>query len=380
MRLALLTNQIPPYRVATFAALRRKVDRLTVILSENRVAPGLEEADIEIRVARSLRIPSVRRHESGYFERYETHIPVGIVPALRAARPDCIFTAELGLRTVGAVLYRLGSRTPVVVHADLSEHTERGRGGLRPALRRLLLSRVDGVMVNGRSGADYIRGLGFPGRAISMLPYATDVERFGAVARLAGDPHELRLLYVGRLIELKGLEPWLAALVRELRERPERRVRFIVAGAGDRREAIEAIERPPNLRLQVHGQVPYADLPGIYADADVLVMPSLGDTWGLVVNEAMATGLPVIGSSQTQAVVEMVRDGVEGWIFSAEQPASVGAAIRRMLDTPRDRFAAMGADARRAALRLSPDHVATLLVDACRKARTARQRGSSATD
>lgn len=378
MRLALLTNQIPPYRVATFAALRRKVDRLTVILSENRIAPGLEQADIEIRVARSLRIPSIRRHESGYFERYETHVPVGIVPALRAARPQCIVTAELGLRTVGAVLYRLGARTPVVVHADLSEHTERGRGGLRPALRRLLLSSVDGVMVNGRSGADYIRGLGFPGRSISLFPYATDVERFGSVDRRAHDPHELRLLYVGRLIELKGLEPWIAALGRELRERPERRVRLVVAGEGDRRAAIEAIDRPSNLRLELQGQMPYADLPRVYADADVFVMPSLGDTWGLVINEAMASGLPVIGSSQTQAVVEMVRDGVEGWVFSVEQPQSVGAAIRRMLDTPRERLAAMGSDARRAALALSPDHVASLVVEACRRARTASQRRPAA--
>ncbi len=380
MRLALLTNQIPPYRVATFAALRRKVDRLTVILSENRIAPGLENADIDIRVARSLRIPSVRRHETGYFERYEIHAPVGIIPALRAARPQCIFTAELGLRTVGAVLYRLGTRTPVVVHADLSDHTERGRGGLRPGLRRLLLARVDGVMVNGRGGADYVRGLGFPGRAISLLPYATDVERFGGIARKPADPRELRLLYVGRLIELKGVEAWLSALARELRDRPERRVRFVVAGEGERRAAIEAIERPPNLRLEIHGQLPYAELPRIYADADVFVMPSLGDTWGLVVNEAMATGLPVIGSLQTQAVVEMVRDGVEGWIFSVDQPATAGVAIRRMLDTPRDRLAQMGDDARRAALRLSPDYVAGLLLEACNKARAAHVRGRQTAD
>jgi glycosyltransferase involved in cell wall biosynthesis len=377
MRLALLTNQIPPYRVATFAALRRKVDQLTVILSENRIAPGLENADIDIRVARSLRIPSVRRHDSGYFERYETHLPVGIVPALLRAAPHCVFAAELGMRTLGAVLYRLGSRTPVVVHADLSEHTERGRGSVRPALRRLLLTQIDGVMVNGRSGADYIRGLGFPGRAISMLPYATDVERFGTVQRLPGGGGELRLLYVGRLIELKGLEPWIGALARVLGQRPDRRVRLTLAGDGDRREAIEQLELPPNLRLRLLGQMTYAELPRVYADADVLVMPSLGDTWGLVVNEAMASGLPVVGSSQTQAVVELVRDGVEGWIFSAAEPASIDAAICRMLDTGSEKLAAMGADARRAALALSPDHVASALIAACRKARNAKVRGTA---
>ena len=334
MRLALLTNQIPPYRVATFVALRRKVEQLTVILSENRIAPGLENVDIPIHVAPSLRIPSVRRHDNGYFERYEIHVPVGVIRALRRADPQCVFAAELGLRTLWAVVHRQLHGVALVVHADLSEHTERGRGRLRPLLRRLLLARVDGVMVNGRSGADYVRSLGVPDRKISMLPYATDVERFGPVQRQPATDDALRLLYVGRLIELKGLEAWIAALGRALARRPGQRVRLTLVGDGDRREAISQLALPPNLDLRLPGAVAYSELPAAYADADVLVMPSLGDTWGLVVSEGMAAGLPVIGSSQTQAVVELVREGVEGWVFSVEDGASLDAAIERLLDTP----------------------------------------------
>lgn len=375
MRLALLTNQIPPYRVATFVALRRKVEQMSVILSENRIAPGLENVDIPIHVAPSLRIPSVRRHDNGYFERYEIHVPVGIVGALRRVRPSCVFAAELGVRTAWAALHRLISGTPLVVHADLSEHTERGRGRLRPLLRRLLLSQVDGVMVNGQSGADYVRNLGVPGRLISMLPYATDVERFGPVQRQAAADDALRLLFVGRLIELKGLEPWIAALCKVLARHPERRVRLTLAGDGDRRAAIEGLPRPANLELRLLGAMPYEALPPVYADADILVMPSLGDTWGLVVNEGMAAGLPVIGSRQTQAVVELVGDGVEGWLYSVEAPQTIETAIERMLDTPAGDRVAMGEAARRAALALSPEAVAERLVAACRKAITARQRG-----
>ena len=372
MRLALLTNQIPPYRVATFVALRRKVEQLTVILSENRIAPGLENVDIPIHVAPSLRIPSVRRHDNGYFERYEIHVPVGVIRALRRADPQCVFAAELGLRTLWAVVFRQLYGVALVVHADLSEHTERGRGRLRPLLRRLLLSRVDGVMVNGRSGADYVRSLGVPDRMISMLPYATDVERFGPVQRQPATDDALRVLYVGRLIELKGLEAWIPALGRALARRPGQRVRVTLVGEGDRREAISQLALPPNLDLRLPGAVAYSELPGVYADADVLVMPSLGDTWGLVVSEAMAAGLPVIGSSQTQGVVELVRDGVEGWVFSVEDGASLEAAIERLLDTPPATVATMGEAARRAALALSPEAVADSLLAACRRAVDAR--------
>ncbi len=375
MRLALLTNQIPAYRVATFVALRHKVEQLTVILSENRIAPGLETVDVPIHVAPSLRIPSVRRHDSGYFERFETHVPIGVVRALRQADPDCVFAAELGLRTLWAVIHRLIHGVPLVVHADLSEHTERGRGRLRPVLRRLLLSRVDGVMVNGRSGADYVRSLGVPDRLISILPYATDVGRFGPVQRQPATDDALRVLYVGRLVELKGLEPWITALGRALARRPGQRARLTLVGDGDRREAIGKLALPPNLELRLQGAVPYEALPGVYADADVLVMPSLGDTWGLVVNEGMGSGLPVIGSVQTQGVVELVREGVEGWLFTVEDASSVDAAIERLLDTPRAALASMGEAARRSALAVSPEAVADNLLAACRQAVEARRAG-----
>ncbi len=372
MRLALLTNRVPDYRVATFLALKRRVEHLTIILSEPSVAPGLDDSGIEIRVAPSLRIPAARRHDTGYLERYEIHVPYGVVAELRRARPDCVFAVEFGIRTAWAAWFRRSAGTPLVIHADLSAHTERGRGRIRPLFRRALLRHADAILTNGASGTDYLCSLGVDHQRVSLLPYATDVQRFGPVRREPADGTVLRILYVGRLVELKGLEPWLAALGAVLEQQPAIRVRVTVAGDGDRRAALEQMPHPPNLALSFLGAVPYEALPRVYADADAFVMPSLGDTWGLVVNEAMASGLPVLGSEQTQAVLELVREGIDGWRFDAGDPASVRAAIERCLSVPIARWRSMGDNAREAAMTVSPEYVASALLAGCQRAMASR--------
>jgi glycosyltransferase involved in cell wall biosynthesis len=373
VRVVLLTNEVPSYRVSTVAALAARIASLTVMLSFPYPSEVLETQKISVQLLRTLRLPVWRRHVKGYIERSSLHLPLSVVAALRSARPDYILASELGLRTALALRYR--RRAPgcrVIVHADLSEGTEQGRGRLRMALRRMLLRQVDWVVVNGASGERYIRSLGFPPERISQVPYATDVERFDASGRerfASGEGSPLRLLYVGRLIELKGIERFIAALCRTLAERPDQEVILTLAGDGDRRVAIESIALPANLRLRLLGPMPYDELPAVYAEADVFAFPSLGDTWGLVVNEAMASGVPVLGSVHAQAVAELVRDGHNGWQFDPLSDASVDAALRSLFTTPPQRRRQMGECAREAALSMAPPVIASRLIDTFRRSR-----------
>jgi len=92
--------------------------------------------------------------------------------------------------------------------------------------------------------------------------------------------------------------------------------------------------------------------------ADLFILPTLADSWGLVVNEAMMAGVPVLGSDRSQAVEQTVVDGQNGWIFSPESPTHVRAALDRALRAPPNLLAMMKANARETALRFSPEHVA----------------------
>jgi glycosyltransferase involved in cell wall biosynthesis len=375
MRLVFLTNHVASYRVSTLVELRRKVERLDVVLSSEDCAPGLPEHDIGVHFLPSLKVPQKRRHANGYVEHYRVHVPRAVVATLRRLAPDCVVAPEFGLRTAMAAAFCAIHRRPLVVHADLSEDYEQGRGSARLLLRKALLRFADRVLVNGRSAARYVTSLGYDPSRISPLPYATDLQWFGHVPRQARDDGVLRWAYVGQLIERKGLEPFVRLLGEVLAQRPALRVALTLAGRGDREAALRALPRPPNLALELVGPVPYPDLDAFHATQDVFVMPTLSDTWGLVVNESMAAGLPVLGSLQSQAVQEMVEEGSEGWVFDARNNASIRAAIERCLaTTPADRLR-MGERARERARQFSPAHSAQQIVDACMRAIDARGGG-----
>ena len=105
-------------------------------------------------------------------------------------------------------------------------------------------------------------------------------------------------------------------------------------------------------------------MPGVYAEADILVFPTLCDEWGLVANEAMAAGLPVLGSLFSQAVEELVEDGRHGWTYRPDRDAECRDAIDRALSTSNDELAAMGRTCRERIADFSFDRVADRMVAA----------------
>jgi glycosyltransferase involved in cell wall biosynthesis len=165
------------------------------------------------------------------------------------------------------------------------------------------------------------------------------------------------LLYVGRLVELKGLAPFLKVLVHWSKQHPEREIELWFAGDGPVQPVLESIETA-SVSLKFLGTVPYQQMPDIYACADVLIFPTLADEWGLVVNEAMAAGVPVLGSLYSQAVEELVEDGVNGWTFHPDRPAEVFAALDRVLQISPHVLQELREAATSKALELSPDKVA----------------------
>jgi len=364
MKLVVLTHYITSYRVSTFVALSRKVD-LTLLLSSRLSDPKLADAGLDVRVLPSLLIPRRRRHPNGYVETFLLHLPRRVYRTLSEINPDVIHAHELGLRTLLATAYKVTRGKPMVVHADLSEETERKWGRGRTAIRKFILSRADRVAVNGESGQRYIESLGFERDRIDRLPFATDVGLFSSVQPSWSKDGKRRLLYVGRLVELKGLERFIETLGAYLAGHPEFRAEFLIVGSGDRENSICSLRRPENLELTMLGPVPYERLGEIYARADAFVLPTLGDTWGLVVNESMSAGLPVLGSTLSQAAVELVTDGKSGWLFDPRSANQTTAAVGRFFSTPDAELPVMGEVARRAALVLTPERVAQSIVDSC---------------
>ncbi|WP_323798007.1 glycosyltransferase family 4 protein [Nisaea sp.] len=372
----LLLNFVPPYRVALLQALEREVRRLTVLVSTGMEADRSWKADwrgLDVRVSRSLTLPYRRRHPDGFGEDLSTHLTVDMLPRLCALAPDVVISSEFGARTLQACLYRclaplLGRRSRFLVWATLSEDSERGRGWVRTTLRRLMAKRADGAMTNGESGARYLESIGFAPERIFRIHQSTDLDRFAKLdtsgRSVSDDEKTLQLVTVGSLIPRKGLRPFLQHLIAWCAAHPGRALNWRLIGDGPERAALEALVLPPNLKLTLLGDVAYEDVPALMADADLLAFPTLADEWGLVVNEAMAAGLPVLASCRAQAAEEMVTDKENGWLFDPADPTSTGKALGQALDTPAAARIAMGDAARQTAARFSHENTLRRMMQA----------------
>ena len=381
----LLVNFIPPYRLPLYQALAERVDRLTVLLSTEMEGNRSWETDwggLDVRLQKSWTLKTRWRHPSGFQDRSEVHIPWDTYRQLRSLRPDVVLSCELGGRSLLSVMHKLGScDTRLVLWAMVSEHTEQGRGLLRRKLRKALLRHADAVVVNGASGSRYIQGYGCDPQRIVEVPYVAGPDTVETLPRARDEAAAHRMLYVGQLIDRKGLMPFMDGLKRFALRHPDRSVEFALAGEGPLAEAIGSYAGPSNLSIELLGACSYSELRTHYADAGIFAFPTLADEWGLVVNEALASGLSVLGSRYSQAVEELVDDGV-GWTFRPDTPGEIDSALERALDTPAETLAAMRSAARERVEHLTPAYAADGLASALELAlassadKASRQGGS----
>jgi phosphatidylinositol alpha-mannosyltransferase len=247
-------------------------------------------------------------------------------------------------------------RTPTVgtFHANLGRSLALEAAG--PLLRRVY-DRLDGRIAVSASARDTWQGRF--GGTMAVVPNGVAPEFFAGpkpLDALAGD--DPTVLFVGRLEPRKGLAYLVRAFLRLKPAFP--RLRLLVVGRDDKHQQDKLMGMvPPRLRpdLVFVGAVPQADLPSYYASADVFCAPSLGgESFGIVLAEAMAVGLPVV-CSDIGGYRDVVHDGTDGLLVPPRDPEALAAALGGLLDNPA-RLAAMGEAAAAAARRYAWETVA----------------------
>jgi glycosyltransferase involved in cell wall biosynthesis len=356
MKLALLTNFIPPYRVPLFMELRKHVDALRIFVStrmESDRAWQPDWADLDVAVQRTVTF--TRTWKTDRFRvPYEVHVPYDTLPQLRRFAPDVILTAQMGARSLQAVIYGKATRTPVVIWATLADHLEDSLGRTRAVFRRALFRHVANVVANGRSGAAYLQRMGVqPGR-ITIIPQTTSLAEFLSIPLERHADDRRTLLVVGALNERKGTDLLLRGLA--MLQQP---ARLVVVGDGPLRSRLQQVPLPAHVQVEWIGHVPYERLSDFHARGGIMVFPTLGDEWGLVVNEALAAGMPVLGSDYSQAVQDLVQDGKNGWVFRPDSEHEMAAALQRALNTSDDELLRMRSVARTSVAGLQPEMIAS---------------------
>jgi len=227
--------------------------------------------------------------------------------------------------------------------------------GFFAGLKRL----ADGFLAIGTLNREYYRHYGISDEKIFSVPYAVDNEFFQAGAeRAAAGREELRrelglapgrpvILFVSKIEPRKRPADLLAAYIKLTKTIAVAGAPYLLfVGDGDQRRPLEEVVREKNLdAVRFLGFKNQTELPAYYDLCDVLVLPSVHEPWGLVVNEVMNAGRAVIVSDQVGCGPDLVRNGENGYIFPAGDSTALAAGLGKVLADP-ETCRAMGAKSR----------------------------------
>jgi glycosyltransferase involved in cell wall biosynthesis len=218
------------------------------------------------------------------------------------------------------------------------------RRSLKERLKRHAFSRVDAVKVPGPAGAAMAQRYGVPPSRIYEVTQSVDVDELRAGRALwAPERATIRaglgargciFLYVGRLWEGKGISHLFAAFASMIDRGID--ATLVLAGDGTDERRYREMAAQPGLRGHVifAGFVQQPQLPRLYAAADVLVFPTLGDPHGLVVEEAMASALPVITTTAAGDIERRLPDGEAGFIVPPGDRSALAERMRALAVDP----------------------------------------------
>ena len=274
-----------------------------------------------------------------------------VLNALREFGPDVVFAPATPFpEGMAAIHYRTEYNKKVVMMDDSWELTDQ-RGFLIKAVKRMIHSNVDAVFIPAQSHAPYFLKAGFPENRVVFGVDVVDNDYYSKNAEYAlkneknirqarGMP-ENYFLFVGRVMPKKGLETLLQAYKIYRTSVKDNKWDLVIVGIGGNLEELKKAYAA-HRDIQFPGAQFGSNLCHYYALARALVVPSLSDQWGLVINEGMACGLPVIASRGCGATATLVHDGDNGWTFGPGDADDLARCLIEAHGAGDEKLASMG--------------------------------------
>ncbi len=339
----ILTEIIAPYRIPVFNVLARRagLDLHVIFLAETdetlrQWCVYKNEICFSHQVLPSWRW---RAGKSGFV------MNRGIRSALDKANPQVIICGGYSyVASWEALRWARRRGVEFVLWSESNRRDDRGERAWVEWLKAYFIRRCDRFVVPGKSSFEYLRLLGCPAASILIAPNAVDNKWFAAQAgntrpRAAEFREKMKLpsrfiLFVGRLVPEKGVFDLLAAYAK-LESALRSEVGLVFAGDGvSREELTQQASRISPGAVCFPGFAQREDLACLYALAEALVLPTHSDPWGLVVNEAMACGLPIVVSSVAGCSDDLVEDGWNGYIVPPRDAEKLSVAIGSLMRQP----------------------------------------------
>lgn len=347
--IAVIWHRFGPYHLARLAACATQYPVI-----------GIEMSGIDLTYAWRTEAGAVPFHRLTVFPGMDCTsldnrlVAKQVQAVLDQVRPAAVAIPSWGAPySLGALAWCLRTGTPSIVMVD-SNPQDKPRNTLKEWLKRRIVSSFGAGLA---CKPDYLAALGMPTEAIRLGYNVVDNRYFSeGAAALHGTAEELRLarnlprpflLVVARFIPKKNLATLLKGFNLFIRTAEGSTLDLVLLGDGPLRIELEQLAARLELVGRVHfpGFAQYDALPTWYAMASALMLPSTVEQWGLVVNEAMAAGLPVLVSQHCGCAEVLVEEGRNGWRFDPSEPVEIARCLSRFAALS-DGGAAFGARSR----------------------------------
>ena len=313
-KLALLINIVSPYRLPIYIKLGKVFQTRVIISGQEDNSPhwkGLKETlirnGVSVKILKGKGFRYKNLTEDGKtFENRNFNINLGYIHELIKEKPEVIISSEMGVRTVMALLYGIIFRKPVWVWWGGTLHTERNRNYFKRWFRRGIAQFARHWISYGETSTEYLVNIGVKPENILQIQNCVDETLYNKPIEPAYlDRPKPVLLFAGRFVMLKGLDFFLKAAARLQKE--GYRFSTLLVGDGPEKESMQQLAKDLELE-SIHFAPPQSPevMPAVYRSADAFVFPTLNDVWGLVINESLWSGVPVLSSIYAGCTPEIV--------------------------------------------------------------------------
>ena len=326
---------------------------LTVVYAADTVARRTWRVEPQHKAVflRGVRVPGAEK-----IVHHDYPLTPGVVRALTEARPEVVVVS--GWSTFAAQAAITWCRLKDVPYVLVVEsHDEGPRSGWRRTVKGAVVppvvARASGILVTGTLARNSMLARGAAPEHVRIFANTVDVELFEQRAaklverraelraELGCGPDEVIVLSVGRLAPEKRLD----ALVRAVAKAEDPRLVLVLVGDGPERSRLDKLAHERGVRLVLAGDRPWERIAEAYVAADVFALLSERETWAVVVNEAAASGLPLVLSDRVGAAHDLLRDGENGVLIPAGDVEAAARALRDLAADP-ERRRAQGARSR----------------------------------
>jgi 1,2-diacylglycerol 3-alpha-glucosyltransferase len=267
-----------------------------------------------------------------------------VLKTLEEIRPDVVFLYGYSLSIMRYIKSWAKNNNVASVLISDSNYADQKRYWPLELLKSLLVSRFEAAFVGGTSSSLYIQSLRFPKQNIVLGYDVIDNEFFQnrnmvnnkniSQVREKWNLPEKYFLFVGRMIKEKNLMRLLKAYASYVDSAGSNPWDLVLCGDGPEEAELHNYVQESDESLRKHirfcGVVKQPELIDYYSAASCLLLPSISESWGLVVNEALACGLPVIASQRCGCAMDLVVNDVNGWQVDPEDTQELTGRLLQM--------------------------------------------------